>query len=327
MPELALLLWLLYGVGALGIRVAIHRRRTGSTGLVGIRSPAWSLPWLAEVMHTVAIAMGVAAPVLDVAGVIEPIGILDRAAVQVVGVALFGIGLSGVVVGQAQMGSSWRIGTDPDERTDLVTHGLFAYVRHPIYAALVMTLLGLALLVPSVVALASVALFFVSVEIESRVIEEPHLLKTHGEEYSRYAARVGRFFPEMGRMFDARRRVLHQVPEAQRRDIERLYSAFNRRDVEAVLRRLTPDVHWANGMEGGYVDGPDAVRDYWTRQFGTVQSQVDPEEMMCAEDGRVIVKVHQVVRSVDGKLLANQLVTHRFTFDSGRISRFDIVSA
>jgi protein-S-isoprenylcysteine O-methyltransferase Ste14 len=79
----------------------------------------WSLPWLAEVMHTVAIAMGVAAPVLNVAGVIEPIGILDRAVVQVVGVALFGIGLSGVVVGQAQMGGSWRIGTDRDERTDL----------------------------------------------------------------------------------------------------------------------------------------------------------------------------------------------------------------
>jgi hypothetical protein len=68
-PELALVLWHLYGVGALGIRVAIHRRRTGSTGLIGVRSAAWSLPWLAEVMHTVAIAMGVAAPVLDIAGI------------------------------------------------------------------------------------------------------------------------------------------------------------------------------------------------------------------------------------------------------------------
>jgi hypothetical protein len=119
---------------------------------------------------------------------------------------------------------------------------------------------------------------------------------------------------------------MNEASEAQLPDIERLYSAFNRRDLGAVLEWLTPDVHWANGMEGGYVDGRDAVRDYWTRQFAIVQSQVEPEEISRAEDGRLIVNVHQVVRSVEGQLLADQRVTHLFTFDSGRISRFDIAS-
>jgi hypothetical protein len=45
------------------------------------------------------------------------------------------------------------------------------------------------------------------------------------------------------------------VSENRRQDIERLYAEFNRRDIEAVLERLIDDVHWANGMEGGYVDG------------------------------------------------------------------------
>jgi protein-S-isoprenylcysteine O-methyltransferase Ste14 len=204
MPELALALWFIYGAGALGLRVAIHLRRTGSTGLVGPRSALWSLPWLAETMHSVALGLGVAAPILDLTGVIQPIEALDRRAVHIAGVTLFGVGLIGVVVGQAQMRDSWRIGTDPNERTDLVTNGLFAVVRNPIYVALVPTLFGLAFLVPNVVSLPSVALFFAALEIETRLIEEPHLLRVHGDAYSRYAARVGRFIPGIGRIRVAR---------------------------------------------------------------------------------------------------------------------------
>ena len=202
MPELALVLWGIYAAGALGLRVAVHVRRTGSTGLVGIRARPGSLAWVAEVGHIAALALGVAAPALALAGVVEPIGALDRHAVHLAGLAIFALGLAGVLVGQAQMGASWRIGTDPRQRTELVTRGLFAVVRNPIYTALVPTLLGLALLVPSAVALASVVLFLAVVEVETRVIEEPHLLRVHGDDYLRYAARVGRFVPRLGRLQD-----------------------------------------------------------------------------------------------------------------------------
>src|SRR5258705_9031085 len=43
-----------------------------------------------------------------------------------------------------------------------------------------------------------------------------------------------------------------------------VYAAFNARDVDRVLAAMHPDVDWPNGMEGGYVHGRDAVRDYWT---------------------------------------------------------------
>ena len=200
MPELALLLWLLYGVAALGIRVAIHLRRTGSTGLVGAKAPRGSLRWFAEIGHTLALALAVSAPILDINGVLEPIGLLDRSAVHVVGISLFLPGVLGVVVGQATMGSSWRIGTDPADRTRLVTEGPFSVVRNPIYSSLIPTLLGLALLVPNVVALASVAMLIAVLEVETRLIEEPYLLRTHGDAYSRYASRVGRFVPGVGRL-------------------------------------------------------------------------------------------------------------------------------
>jgi len=200
MAEVALALWGVYGIAALGVRVALHRRRTGSTGLVGVRARPGSLAWLAEVGQVVALGLGVAAPVLDLLGALEPIGALDRSGVHVAGLVLFGAGLAGVVASQAAMGDAWRIGTDPAERTSLVTGGPFRHVRNPIYTALVPLLLGLALLVPNVVALASVVLCVVALELQTRLVEEPHLRRVHGDDYARYAARVGRFVPGMGRI-------------------------------------------------------------------------------------------------------------------------------
>jgi protein-S-isoprenylcysteine O-methyltransferase Ste14 len=101
---------------------------------------------------------------------------------------------------QVAMGRSWRIGVDPDERTELVTAGPFALVRNPIFSAMIPTALGLALIVPSVVALAGLAALIVALELQVRVVEEPHLIRTHGEAYREYAARTGRFVPGVGRL-------------------------------------------------------------------------------------------------------------------------------
>jgi ketosteroid isomerase-like protein len=108
------------------------------------------------------------------------------------------------------------------------------------------------------------------------------------------------------------------------REIRRLYDAFNARDIEAVLGRLTSDVVWANGMEGGHLRGRPAVREYWLRQFETIHPHVEPEAITLIDGDRVAVTVHQVVRSLDGELIADQRVTHVYTFEERGISRFDI---
>ncbi|MDQ3757610.1 MAG: isoprenylcysteine carboxylmethyltransferase family protein, partial [Actinomycetota bacterium] len=58
-------------------------------------------------------------------------------------------GIAATLYAQIAMGSSWRIGVDPRERTELVTSGPFGLVRNPIFAAMLPTGLGLTLLVPS----------------------------------------------------------------------------------------------------------------------------------------------------------------------------------
>ncbi len=57
--------------------------------------------------------------------------------------------------------------------------------------------------------------------------------------------------------------------------LKRIYDRFNARDIDGVLTVLTDDVAWANGMDGGYVHGREAVREYWTRQWSMVSPHVE----------------------------------------------------
>jgi protein-S-isoprenylcysteine O-methyltransferase Ste14 len=197
---LALSGWLLFGVLAIGVRVALHVLRTGSTGVKGVSGRPGSPEWIAGIAFVAAIALGVAAPLFDSSGTVETIDELDRRAVHAAGIALYAVGLIGIIVAQRAMGTSWRIGVDESERTDLVLDGPFAYARNPIFTAMVATSLGLALLVPSWVALVSVLILVLALELQTRVVEEPYLARTHREAYTSYARRVGRFVPGVGRL-------------------------------------------------------------------------------------------------------------------------------
>jgi len=69
-----------------------------------------------------------------------------------------------------------------------------------------------------------------------------------------------------------------EVSETVRRSIKEAYAAFNRRDIDGALAMMSPDVVWANGMEGGVVFGHEAVRESWTRQWTLVDPAVEPME-------------------------------------------------
>ena len=102
-----------------------------------------------------------------------------------------------------------------------------------------------------------------------------------------------------------------------------LYKNFNDRKIDLVIAKLTDNVKWANGMEGGYVYGHEGVKEYWTRQFTMVSSHVTPLEIDI-ENEVVKIKVHQVVHDLKGKLLAAEFVYHLFHFKDNKIAAFDI---
>lgn len=133
----------------------------------------------------------------------SPVGVVlgnpNDDVVAAIGLAVLGVGVIGVVVAQAQMGASWRAGVDPAERTELVTHGLFAVVRNPIYSCCILAAAGMALVVSNVVTVVSAVVVFIGAEIVVRAVEEPHLRRVHGEAFTAYVARSGRFVPSGGR--------------------------------------------------------------------------------------------------------------------------------
>ena len=73
-------------------------------------------------------------------------------------------------------------------------------MRDPIFSAMVPTVRGLTLLVSNAAAPASFLAFVAAVEPQVRLVEEPYLLRVHGEDYAGYASRVGRFMPGLGRL-------------------------------------------------------------------------------------------------------------------------------
>ena len=200
MAALALILYGVYLLLAFGLRTLIQLRRTGSSGFHGVGGRPGSAEWLAGVGFTAALLLGAAAPALALLDVVEPIAAFDGSAAHVAGLALAVAGIAATFYAQVAMGTSWRIGVDPGERTALVTAGPFALVRNPIFAAMLPTALGLTLLVPSWVAIAGLLGLAVTLELQVRVVEEPHLLQAHGESYASYAAGVGRFVPGVGRL-------------------------------------------------------------------------------------------------------------------------------
>jgi len=102
-----------------------------------------------------------------------------------------------------------------------------------------------------------------------------------------------------------------------------LYENFNNRKIDLVVSQMTKDVKWANGMEGGYVYGHSEVKEYWARQFKIVNSNVTPIAIT-TENETVIIKVHQVVHDINGKLLTDEILHHHFHLEKGKISQFDI---
>jgi protein-S-isoprenylcysteine O-methyltransferase Ste14 len=198
--QLAIWLLVAFGVLAFGVRIGIQLRRTGKTGLIGLRAGAGLADWLSGLLFIGGMAMGVTSPILVLGDHLDTIYALDVDALHAIGIALSAVGGLAVFGAQLGMGESWRIGVSDEERTDLVTGGWFSICRNPIYTSMIVGWSGLALIVPTWLAIAAVLTIAAGLELQVRFVEEPYLLRTHRDEYRAYASRVGRFVPGIGRI-------------------------------------------------------------------------------------------------------------------------------
>lgn len=106
--------------------------------------------------------------------------------------------------------------------------------------------------------------------------------------------------------------------------LQNLYDAFNKREIETIISLMRSDVKWANGLEGGFVYGRDAVREYWTNQFKDIQPELEPLTFETDENNRNVVTVHQIIKDLEGNVLADAEVRQIFTIEDGLISLYEI---
>jgi ketosteroid isomerase-like protein len=102
--------------------------------------------------------------------------------------------------------------------------------------------------------------------------------------------------------------------------IEQAYSAFNKRDIDGALALMTQDVSWPKASEGGKVVGKEKIRAYWTRQWSEFDSHVEPLAMTVENGDKIRVRVHQLVKTLQGTILSDSEAVHVFTVIGGLIS-------
>lgn len=84
-----------------------------------------------------------------------------------------------------------------DAPKKLVIHGLYKYVRNPMYVGVLTAVFGWVILYRSFMLLGYAALLWICFELFIVFYEEPHLKKIFGHEYEEYCLRVGRWFPKL----------------------------------------------------------------------------------------------------------------------------------
>ncbi len=125
--------------------------------------------------------------------ILLPIWYLDFPILKVIGWILLHLALLWVSIAQHQMSDSWRIGIDDKNKTALVTKGLFAYSRNPIFLGIIIANLGLLFVLPNAFVLIIFILSYTVIQTQVR-LEEAFLLSTFGINYQKYQSKAPRWF-------------------------------------------------------------------------------------------------------------------------------------
>lgn len=199
MPELALFLCAAWVLLLVVVRAAVQWSKTGSTGIIGMRGRLGSREWFAALTASVGLMLVPIAPLATLQDWSFQELLFYNIRIHQAGAVLVLVGIAGAFAAQVTMGNSWRVGVDQSERTELVTTGIYQWVRNPIFSFIGVSIVGYALVIPNLWMLVATTLLGLGVQLQVRFVEEPYLLAQHGEKYQSYMARVGRFLPAVGK--------------------------------------------------------------------------------------------------------------------------------
>ena len=193
---MALVLVILFLLVAGVSRVALQYRLTGDHGL---RLATNSSSGVAKLSSALIVIAFIGIIVISALSTLETVELKFQFGTYgvVFGTIFCFSGMILTSISQVQMGKQWRIGVDVNEKTELVTHGIYSKIRNPIYTGVMIFGLGLVILVPHLSMLAFAAVGYFAIELHVRKVEEPYLKKLHGKSFANYVNTVGRYIPKI----------------------------------------------------------------------------------------------------------------------------------
>ena len=149
-------------------------------GSVRTRRAGWAL--VAAQFVLIGLCLVPVGPVLG-SGQLRPVGLVALALAAIVG----GLAL-------LAMGSDMRVHPVPGQGAPLHTHGIYAFIRHPMYAAVLLACLGVTLSSGRLLSIVSLVLLAGVLAVKMRF--EDHLLEARfGWQFAVYASRVPALVP------------------------------------------------------------------------------------------------------------------------------------
>jgi protein-S-isoprenylcysteine O-methyltransferase Ste14 len=185
------LLLIAFPVG-LAVKIRAQRREIGRSPIVlgAAAHGAWAL-WF-ERLAPAALVFWPATWLWVALGA----GPVEEGAAAAIGMLIMAAGAGLSLASIFLMGRAWRIGIDPENRSDLAESGPYRWIRHPIYSGWLTMMIGNIVLVPHPVIVLGALVTTIGVTIQARR-EEQHLHRVFGDRYRRYAERTGRFAPRL----------------------------------------------------------------------------------------------------------------------------------
>ncbi len=115
----------------------------------------------------------------------NPMGYLQKSWINIIGLVIIHSSLIWIAIAQYQMSTSWRIGIDEKNKTELKTKGIFAISRNPIFLGMLLSVLGIFLIIPNTLTFSLTLATYFIIQIQIR-LEEAFLKVEHGKNYEKY---------------------------------------------------------------------------------------------------------------------------------------------
>lgn len=136
-------------------------------------------------------------PAIEVASIVFYTGSVNDV-LRIIGLIILALGVVAFIVSVLQMKDNWRAGVQREEKTELVTTGIYCVSRNPAFLGFDLMYIGIVITFFNWYLCVATCIVMVLFHLQIVNVEEDFLIEAFGDEYIKYRKKVCRYF---GRKF------------------------------------------------------------------------------------------------------------------------------